>query len=107
MRIRRPQTDMADADIDAIALVSDAMAHPVRLAIFRYVMQCNKAMTPVCNKDLVEKFGYSQSTISQHMDKLLISGLLETKKEKKYTYYYANLGVLMRYIDLTKRYSVI
>ncbi|MBQ1484197.1 MAG: helix-turn-helix domain-containing protein [Clostridia bacterium] len=107
MRIRRPQSDLADSDIDTIALISDAMAHPVRLALFRYVMQCNKSMTPVCNKDLVARFGYSQSTISQHMDKLIISGLLDTKKEKKYTYYYANLGVLMRYINLTKRYSVV
>ena len=107
MRIRSPKTDLADADIETIALVSDAMAHPVRLALFRYVMQCNKAMTPVCNKDLVAQFGYSQSTISQHMDKLLISGLLETKKEKKYTYYYANIGVLMRYISRAKRFSVI
>ena len=41
------------------------------------------------------------------MDKLLISDLLETKKEKKYTYYYANIGVLMRYISLAKRFSVI
>ena len=34
MRIRR-ENDMADADIEFIANVSDAFAHPVRLQLFR------------------------------------------------------------------------
>ena len=90
-----------------IATVSDALAHPVRLRLFRYIMQSNKSMEKVCNKDLVAEFGYAQATISQHMKKLVQSGLVEVKKEDKFSYYYANLGILMQYIDITKKYSII
>ena len=82
-------------------------AHPVRLKLFRYIMQCNKSMETVCNKDLVANFDYAQATISQHVKKLVDAGLIEVKKQDKFSYYYANLGVLMQYIDITKKYSII
>ena len=105
MRIRK-RTDLHDKELNFIAQVSDALAHPVRLKLFRYIMQTNRVMTDVCNRDLVKEFGYAQATTSQHMNKLVSSGLVESKKKDKFTYYYANLGVLMRYVNLTKRYSV-
>ena len=98
MRIRR-ENDMADADIEFIANVSDAFAHPVRLQLFRYIMQVNK--------EFKTEFGYAQATISQHMKKLVDAGLIETKKSDKFTYYYASLGVLMKYVKLTKQFSVV
>ena len=107
MRIRKINDDFEIEDIDFIAKVSDALAHPARLYMFRHIMQCNRTLTPVCNKDLVKEFGYAQATISQHMEKLIISGLVETKKENRFTYYYANLGILMMYINKTKKFSVI
>ena len=106
MRIRKEQ-DFDEKDIEMIASVSDALAHPVRLRLFRYIMQCNKNMENVCNKDLVANFDYAQATISQHMKKLVQSGLIEVKKQDKFSYYYSNLGILMQYINVTKRYSVI
>ena len=106
MRIRKEQ-DFDEKDIAMIADVSDALAHPVRLRLFRYIMQCNKIMENVCNKDLVANFDYAQATISQHMKKLVQSGLIEVKKQDKFSYYYANLGILMQYINVTKRYSVL
>lgn len=107
MRIRKEDLGIDEADIEMIATVSDALAHPVRLKLFRHIMQSNRTMQNVCNGDLVKEFGYAQATISQHMQKLVKSGLVETKKQNKFTYYYANLGMLMRYIDNTKKYSVI
>ena len=106
MRIRKEQ-DFDEKDIEMIADVSDQLAHPDRLRLFRYIMQCNKTMENVCNKDLVANFDYAQATISQHMKKLVQSGLIEVKKQDKFSYYYANLGILMQYINVTKRYSVI
>ncbi len=106
MRIRK-DNDFSEADIEMIAAISDALAHPVRLRLFRYIMQCNKSMETVCNKDLVANFNYAQATISQHMKKLVQSGLVEVKKQDKFSYYYANLGILMQYINTTKKYSVI
>lgn len=64
-------------------------------------------METVCNKDLVANFDYAQATISQHVKKLVDAGLIEVKKQDKFSYYYANLGVLMQYIDITKKYSII
>jgi ArsR family transcriptional regulator len=105
MRIRKEEA-IQDEDLDFIANVSDAFAHPVRLRLFRYIMQSNRQMRNVCNKDLVAETGYAQATISQHMKVLIRSGLVETQKKDKFTYYYANFGVLMRYVDLVRRYSV-
>ena len=110
MRLRKetdPTTEnMPEEDILLIANVSDALAHPARINIFRYIMQCNRSMTTVCNKDLVEHFDYAQATISQHVKKLVQSGLIEVKKEQKFAYYYANLGMLSRYLNATRKFSV-
>ena len=99
MRIRKNNDDIEEKDIEMIARVSDALAHPVRLKLFRYIMQCNKSMQTVCNKDLVANFDYAQATISQHMKKLAESGLIQVNKKEKFSYYYANLGILMQYIN--------
>ena len=106
MRLRKEQDEMMEEEVLLIAKVSDALAHPARINIFRYIMQSNRAMVEVCNKDLVEHFNYAQATISQHTKKLVDSGLVEVKKKDKYSYYYANLGMLMQYLNATKKFSV-
>jgi Predicted transcriptional regulators len=109
MRIRKKNDsldDMSKKELESIAKVSDALAHPVRLELFRYIMQSNKSMNTVCTKDLVAEFDYAQATISQHMKKLVQSGLIEVKKQDKFSYYYVNLGILMQYIDNVKKYSI-
>ena len=64
MRLRKESDEMLEEEILLIAKVSDALAHPARVKIFRYIMQANRAMVLVCNKDLVENFDYAQATIS-------------------------------------------
>lgn len=105
MRLRK-DSSMTEQELEFIAKVSDALAHPARLSLFKYIMHINKEMQTVCNKDLVEAFDYAQATISQHMKKLTDSGLIEVKKKEKFSYYYANLGILMKYIDATKKFSI-
>lgn len=105
MRIRK-DLDFDEPELKEIAAISDALAHPLRLQLFRFIMQSNRSMDMVCNKDLVENFDYSQSTISQHMKRLTKSGLIEVKKKDSFSYYYANLGILTRFLNLTKRFSV-
>ena len=103
MRIRR-ENDIYDVEeIKLISAASDALAHPLRVELFRFIYTENIARRQVCNKDLVREFGYSQSTISQHMRKLLVSGLVEGRKKESYTYYYVNLGVLGRYLNSVKK----
>lgn len=109
MRIRKVKElddDLKGIDLELIATVSDALAHPVRLQLFRYILQQNRKMQNVCTKDMVEVFDYAQATISQHMKKLVKSGLVERKKKDKFTYYYANMGILMRFVDATKKFAV-
>ncbi len=106
MRLRKNTGELLEEEILLIANASDALAHPVRIKIFRYIMQENRQMNTVCNKDLVETFGYAQATISQHMNKLVHSGLVEMKKKEKFSYYYANLGMFMQYLNATKKFPV-
>ena len=106
MRLRKEQDEMLEDEILLIADVSDALAHPARVKMFKYIMQANRAMVTVCNKDLVEYFDYAQATVSQHMKKLVDSGLVQIKKKDKFSYYYVNLGMLMQYLNATKKFAV-
>ena len=103
MRIRKDNDIYDEEEIRLIAAASDALAHPLRVELFRFIYSENAARRRVCNKDLVVCFGYSQSTISQHMRKLLVSGLVEARKQESYTYYYVNIGVLQRYLNAVRK----
>ena len=106
MRIRNAYTkseEILDEEIDFIARVADALAHPARIRMLRYIMACNKRREPVCNKDLAAAFGYAQSTISQHMKTLIISGLVEVKRAERSSFYYVNIGELARFLDAAQK----
>ena len=105
MRIRKKMDDMPEEEILLMARVSDALAHPARIRIFRYIMHCNKAMEKVCNKDVVATFDYAQATISQHIKTLTKADLVQVKKEDKYSYYYANIGTLGKYLNATRKFT--
>ena len=105
MRLRKEIDEMQEGDILLIAKISDALAHPARIKIFRYIMEANKKRERICNKDLVGHFDYSQATISQRMKKLKDAGLLQVKKEDRYSYYYVHLGTLNDYLVATKKFE--
>ncbi|HIW39799.1 MAG TPA: helix-turn-helix domain-containing protein [Candidatus Eubacterium pullicola] len=104
MRIRRDNDAMHEEDILLLAKVSDALAHPVRIKIFQFIMQQNAQIQPVCNKDVVAHFDYAQATISQHIKTLVKSGLVDVKKQDKYSYYFVNVGMHARYADVVKKF---
>lgn len=105
MRLRKEIDEMQEKEILLIARISDALAHPARIKIFRYIMQENKARRKVCNKDIVGHFDYSQATISQHVKKLADAGLLQVNKVDRFSYYYVHLGVLNDYLTATKKFE--
>ena len=105
MRLRKPTDGLEEMEIQLMAKVSDALAHPARIKIFRYIMKCNKDRILVCNKDIVANFDYAQATISQHLKTLVNSGLVDVQKKEKYTYYFVNIGILMNYLDITKKFE--
>ena len=105
MRLRKEIDEMKEKDILLIAKISDALAHPARIKIFRYIMEQNKKRQRICNKDLVNHFDYSQATISQHVKKLSDAGLVQVKREDRYSYYFIHLGTLNDYLVATKKFE--
>ena len=94
---------MEQEDIELIANCSDALAHPARVEIFRYIYSENLSRRTVCNKDLVAAFDYSEATISQHASKIAQSGLIDVQKKDNRTYYFVNIGVLGRYLTAVRK----
>lgn len=98
MRIRAEITSKYINDEDhKIAKIANALAHPLRVALVRYLStkNCGEGVDNVtCNKDLVEMFDYSQSTVSQHVKILKNCGLFITESKDKFTYYYLNKELL-------------
>lgn len=105
MRLRKETDDMQEEEILLIAKVSDALAHPARIKIYRFIMQSNRNRTTVCNKDVVAAFDYSQATISQHIKKLVDADLIQVKKDDKFSIYYANIGILEKYLNATRKFE--
>lgn len=105
MRIRKRTELLDENEILLIADVSDALAHPVRVKLYQYIMECNKNLVSVCNKDLVEAFEYSQATISQHVKKLISSNLVQMKKQDKKSIYFANIGTLSKFLMATRKFN--
>jgi len=106
MRIRKEEPlDLLsnDDEILAAAKISDALAHPVRIKMLRHILSENLARQNVTNKDLVAAFGYAQATISQHMTKLLIGGLVDVRKKGTSSCYYARIGRISSYIETLRK----
>lgn len=104
MRIRKDNLEMEEEEILFLAKISDALAHPARIKIFRFIMAQNSARETVCNKDVVATFDYAQATISQHIKTLVKSGLVDVQKKDKFSYYFANIGLLIKYVNITKKF---
>ncbi|MDD2484406.1 MAG: helix-turn-helix domain-containing protein [Eubacteriales bacterium] len=105
MRLRKDADEFEEEEILLTARVSDALAHPARVKIFRFIFLSNRNRAKICNKDVVAEFDYSQATISQHIKKLAEAELVQVKKEDKFSYYYVNIGVLKKYLDAVKKFD--
>ncbi|MBQ1384824.1 MAG: winged helix-turn-helix transcriptional regulator [Firmicutes bacterium] len=106
MRIRKDNEQITGEDVKLIASCSDALGHPARVEIFRYIYSENLQRRQVCNKDLVERFGLAQATVSQHLNKLSGSGLLQVQPKGTRNYYYVNIGLLGSYVNAIRRLNL-
>ena len=101
MRLRADISEqMINESDQRMAEIGNALAHPVRVALVRYLhhRNCGQGTGNItCNKDLVDLFDYSQSTISQHLKILKESGLFQTEVKNKFTYYSLNKYLLREY----------
>lgn len=103
MRIRTdlPNDYIKDKHYE-LAELANALAHPLRVALVRYLSEKNNGKgvdNITCNKDLVALFDYSQSTISQHVKILKKAGLFYTESKDKFTYYYLNEKLLKEFAN--------
>lgn len=60
-----------------------ALAHPVRIAIIRHLAGSDAC----CNKDVVDRVGLAQSTVSQHLKILVDAGLVRYTPDRQRSRY--------------------
>lgn len=73
--------------IDKLSRASELLrtaAHPQRLAILDALGQHDR----LCNRELQELLGIEQAILSQHLTLMRDKGLLDFKKEGKYTFWH-------------------
>ncbi len=93
-----------------------ALSNEIRLKILEWLKEPEKHFPPqglhlpegtefkggVCVGSICEKAGVSQSTISHYLDILLKTGLLESKRCGKWTYYRRNEGTIQQLAEYIK-----
>ncbi len=103
MRIRTDVSSPYIIDKDhKMAELSNALSHPLRVALVRYLNEKDTGTgldNATCNKDLVQMFDYSQSTMSQHVKILTACGLFTVEKKDQFRFYYLNRALLEEFYD--------
>ena len=97
MKIKKPYNLEGAEKTVLTANVADALSHPLRIDLINYVKKMNKSKTEVCNKDLVEHFPYSQSSLSQHIKKLRDVGIFTVEFSEKRSYYSVDKEVIQAF----------
>ncbi len=108
MRIRTEVTSSYIEEQDhKIAAIANALSHPLRVALVRYLDEKDKGQgldNETCNKELVEMFDYSQSTMSQHVKVLRECGLFLTQPKDKFTFYFLNRELMSEFNQFISRF---
>ncbi len=86
---RRPLTDESASELSPIFA---ALSDPVRLRLFDLVRRAGA--NGVCSCDLVEPLGRSQPTISHHLKVLREAGLVDSRRDGTWLWYFAIPGCL-------------
>lgn len=86
---RRPLTDETATGLSPVFA---ALSDPVRLRLFDLVRRAGE--NGVCSCDLVEPLGRSQPTISHHLKVLREAGLVDSRRDGTWLWYFAIPGCL-------------
>ena len=81
--------------LEIAASMLKAIAHPMRIAILKY-LEGNKRLTVT---QIHKLLGIEQSTTSHHLGILKDKGVLCSKREGKNTYYFLKYEILSQIID--------
>jgi ArsR family transcriptional regulator len=93
-----------DATLDrtesaAVSAAAKALADPIRVEILGLLRAAGRA---VCQCELQPRFDISQPTLSHHLKKLAVAGLITVERRGKWAYYTINdqpLEVLRRWVS--------
>jgi ArsR family transcriptional regulator len=78
---------LAEEEAEATAQMFKALADPARV---RIVNQLAQSDGPVCACEFIPALGLSQATVSHHLKKLTLAGLLEREQRGKWAYFALN-----------------
>lgn len=81
------------------ALVTQAMAHPLRIAILNVLRE-----GPCCVQDIVRQVGGKQSNISRHLGILVAAGILHYEKKGLHVFYTLKRQCVLRFLDCLSDY---
>jgi DNA-binding transcriptional ArsR family regulator len=81
--------------LDTAANMLKAIAHPMRIAILKY-LEGGKKLTVT---EIHELLGIEQSTTSHHLGILRDKGVLCSKRDGKNTFYYLKHDILSQIVD--------
>ncbi|MEJ5259165.1 MAG: metalloregulator ArsR/SmtB family transcription factor [Anaerohalosphaeraceae bacterium] len=81
------------------SLVTQAMAHPLRIAILNVLRQ-----GPCCVQDIVRQVGGKQSNISRHLGILVNAGILHYEKKGLHVFYTLKRQCVLRFLDCLSDY---
>lgn len=76
------KTGSHPAELEALAALARAMAHPYRLALLEAIFQCESAVD-----QLAERTGLSVTNTSQHLQQLRRAGFVLSRREGKQVFY--------------------
>jgi DNA-binding transcriptional ArsR family regulator len=88
-----------NSSLEIAANMLKAMAHPMRIAILKY-LEGGKKLTV---SEIHELLNIEQSTTSHHLGILKDKGVLCSKREGKNTYYYLKHEILSQIIDCIQK----
>ena len=71
----------------------ESLSSPARLQIFQQLTQAGTQ--GMIAGDLAKVLGVIPSNLSFHLKNLTVSGLIYSKQESRFVYYYANLDLMM------------
>ncbi|MCP4022007.1 MAG: winged helix-turn-helix transcriptional regulator [Desulfobacteraceae bacterium] len=80
-------------DTDQLSKICKALGHPTRIKILEHLIKINSC---VCG-EIVDKFPFSQSTISQHLKLLKESGIVLGEVEGPKTCYCVDNAILDKF----------
>ncbi len=94
-------TQINEEQLESAANMLKAIAHPMRIAILRYLEE-KKSLTVT---EIHEKLGIEQSTTSHHLGILKDKGVLTSKRVGKNTYYRLKNENLSQIIECVSKCS--